>query len=100
MRLIPMAVCLPMLAACAPAAPVAETPSPPAEPRMECATKGLEGLIGQTATQQLGAEALRISGARIVRWIPEGAIITMDYSYVRLNIHLDKRNAVVRFGCG
>ena len=65
-----------------------------------CAAEGLGELVGRPATQALGSEALRLSGARAVRWIRPGDAVTMDYREDRLNIHLDAEGRVERFACG
>ena len=65
-----------------------------------CRAGELGELVGHEATQALGAEALRRSGARSLRWIRPGDVVTMDYREDRLNIHLDSRGRVERFACG
>jgi hypothetical protein len=70
------------------------------DPRYTCNAAKLQGMIGQVATQALGTEALRASGARTMRWIEPGAIYTMEYREDRLNIHLDARNRVTKINCG
>jgi hypothetical protein len=86
-------------------------PVPPAEPGEErvpvhgatgyvCDAGRARSLVGREATGALGAEALRLSGARSIRWIPPGAMVTMDYREDRLNIELDGRNRVTRLRCG
>ena len=65
-----------------------------------CRTEGLGDLVGRPATTQLGAEALRRSGATRLRWIQPGDVVTMDYSESRVNIHLDSGNRVERLACG
>ena len=77
-----------------------EPPPPVAGAEGACSTEALRDLIGRTATAELGAEALRRSGARTIRWIQPGQMITMDYSPARLNIRLDEKNAVLSFDCG
>ena len=72
----------------------------PAEQRGTCNAEGLGDLVGEPATTQLGSEALRRSGARRLRWIRPGDVVTMDYSEERLNVHLDAHNRVDRFACG
>ena len=57
-------------------------------------------LIGRARSEGVGAEALRLSGARAVRWIPRGAMVTMDYREDRLNLHLDDKGKVIRIACG
>ena len=65
-----------------------------------CQAEGLGDLVGKPATAQLGAEAMRRSGATRLRWIQPGDAVTMDYSESRLNIHLDAGNRVERLACG
>ena len=85
-----------LLAACAttPADPVA------AEPAETCRKGSLASFVGQPATQELGARMLRDSGARALRWVPEGMMVTMDYRGDRLTVHLDAANRVERAACG
>jgi hypothetical protein len=86
------------LAACATAAPP--------EPRVigaggsVCRPEGFGRFVGQPATQALGAEMLRVSGARILRWVGHGMMITMDFSPERLTVHLTADNRVERANCG
>jgi hypothetical protein len=96
-----MGATLVMTAACAPLPP-AEAGEPPiqGESGRKCEAAGVQSLLGQQASAELGAEAMRASGAAKLRWIPEGAMITMDYSESRLNIQLDRQNKIVRIYCG
>lgn len=74
----------------------------PAEPDAagSCSTEDLSALAGRAASSELGVEAMRLSGARRLRWIRPGDAVTMDYRADRLNIHLDGQNRVERFACG
>ncbi len=65
-----------------------------------CNAAPVQNLVGRTATAELGAEAVRRSGARTMRWIRPGDIVTMEYRTDRLNIHLDAQNRVARLICG
>ena len=65
-----------------------------------CEADGLADLVGRPATADLGAEALRRSGARTLRWIRPGDAVTMDFREDRLNIHLDAEHRVERLACG
>jgi hypothetical protein len=69
-------------------------------PAGRCDATRAQHLVGRQATQELGAEAVRVTGAGTLRWIPEGSAITMDYRTDRLNIELDRGNRVIRIHCG
>jgi hypothetical protein len=93
---------LPLTMACTavPAEEAGEPAAPGAGSGGRCNSSALGDLIGREASEALGAEALRRSGSRRLRWIRPGDIVTMDYSEQRLNIHLDAGNRVERFACG
>ena len=77
------------------------TTDPESPPQLRsCDASGLGDLTGRPASQQLGAEAVRRSGARTVRWIRPGDAVTMDYRSDRLNINLDGAGRVEGFNCG
>ena len=65
-----------------------------------CNAEAIRDLIGRPASEELGAEALRRSGSRRLRWIRPGDMVTMDYSPERLNVRLDAQNRVESFTCG
>lgn len=65
-----------------------------------CNAEPAQGLIGRVATQELGGEAMRLSGAGALRWIPKDGMVTMDYREDRLNIELDGENRVTKIRCG
>jgi hypothetical protein len=66
----------------------------------KCDASSARGLVGKIASQALAAEAMRLTGAGTMRWVPEGGMVTMDYREDRLNIHLDRQNRVARIACG
>lgn len=89
------------LAACA-TVPPAEGAEP--EERVEgegtCTAERARALVGQTATAELGAEALRLTSARILRWGPPDSVMTMDYRQDRVNVFYDRQMRVERITCG
>ena len=87
------------LSACAPTPLPGEPPVDGANGYV-CRSEGLDRFIGQPATQALGADMLRVSGARIVRWVGHGMAITMEFSPQRLTVHLTPDNRVERAVCG
>ena len=65
-----------------------------------CDAAAAQHLIGRAATEELAAEAMRLTGAAMMRWIPEGGMVTMDHRPDRLNIELDGSNKVKAIRCG
>lgn len=89
----------------APAAPPppADGTSTPAEPdpfQRACDAAGTSVLVGRPASTGVGAEALRLSGARTLRWIRPGDAVTMDFRTDRANVELDAGGRVTRVRCG
>ncbi len=84
------------LAACAtaPADPVVVKPSG------TCRNEALPAFVGQPATPALGTQMLAASGARKLRWVARGMLVTMDYRDDRLTVHLDGANNVESARCG
>ena len=78
----------------------ATTPTDSSSALAGCRAEAAAALVGQAASAGLGAEALRLTGARRLRWIRPGDMVTMDYSLERLNVHLDARGRVERLACG
>jgi hypothetical protein len=69
-------------------------------PGFKCdAAKG-QSLVGQGATSELGARSLQLTGARTLRWVRPGDMVTMDFREDRLNIELDERGRVKALSCG
>lgn len=66
----------------------------------ECRSEVLAQFVGQPASQDLGARMLAASGARTIRWVPKGGVVTMDFNSFRLTVQLDASNRVERANCG
>ncbi|WP_294172799.1 I78 family peptidase inhibitor [uncultured Sphingomonas sp.] len=66
----------------------------------ECRNEGLERFVGQPASQQMGAEMQRASGARVLQWVGQDSAVTMDYRIERLRVRLDRLNRVESARCG
>lgn len=77
-----------------------QTASASAEPAGTCRSDNLAQFVGQAATQDLGARLLAASGARILRWVPKGGVVTMDFNPSRLTVQLDGSNRVESANCG
>ena len=65
-----------------------------------CNPAALNQFTGQPASQDLGARILAASGARVIRWVPKGSVITMEFSAERATVLLDENNKVERASCG
>lgn len=90
-----------LIAACSTMPPPASQPPIRGDtPGYTCSEAGLDSFVGQQATEEIGAEIVRQSGARILRWIPEGSAVTMDLRYDRVNVRLDRQNRIEAVTCG
>lgn len=65
-----------------------------------CRNEALAQFAGQPASQELGERMLTASGARAIRWVPKGGVVTMDYREDRITVQLDETNRVERASCG
>jgi hypothetical protein len=91
--LIPLA-----LAACATAAP--EPIRVGSGNGYVCHSFAERDFIGRVASSEIGAELLRASGAKVIRWVQPGMMVTMDYREDRLTVRLDASNRIVSASCG
>lgn len=64
-----------------------------------CKRDSLSSFVGQLATPELGARLLAATGARAIRWVSKGTMVTMDYREDRLTVYLDGGNRVERASC-
>lgn len=85
-------------AACSYRTPPPEPTPPPRE--AVCDAAPARGLIGRPASPALAAEAQRLAGARVWRWLRPGQIVTMEYRADRLNLRLDAQDRVEDINCG
>lgn len=87
------------LAACTIAQSDATADAAPPGPAT-CRNEALAQFVGQPASQELGARILAAAGARVIRWVPMGGVVTMDYREDRVTVQLDGSNRVERASCG
>lgn len=81
------------------AAPPMSDPTPPAA--MSCnADAAKPGAMGKVATADVVERARVDAGARTVRVLKPGQMVTMEYAEGRLNIDVDVRNVVTNLRCG
>ena len=77
-----------------------KSPETAPPPPGKCVADGLTGLTGKTKSEAVTKEALRLSGAKTIRWIAPGMAVTMDYREDRLNLDTDEKGKIVRAHCG
>lgn len=65
-----------------------------------CVNDGLAGFVGRTVSAELGAELLKTSGAKTLRWGPPDSAMTMDFRPDRLTVSYDRDNKVTSASCG
>jgi hypothetical protein len=70
------------------------------EPAGTCRNEPLAQFTGQPASQELGVKMLAASGAKTIRWVPKGSVITMEFSPDRVTVLLDGANRVESARCG
>ncbi len=63
-------------------------------------TGALDTFKGQVASAELGARIMTAARAPKLRWVPYGAIITMEFSPNRVTVRLDQQNRVLSVTCG
>ena len=100
MRIAAGALMLMASACMTPAQSEEAVPEHGSSPGFRCEAGKAQMLVGQAASGELGARALELTGARTIRWIQPGQMVTMDYRTDRLNIELDNRNRVTAIRCG
>ena len=93
MRFLLLPLVILPLAACA-------TMDAPVTQAGRCDNGPLAAFVGRTADQATGAEMLRASGARTLRWGPPGGAMTMDYREDRLTVSYDEKQVITRASCG
>jgi hypothetical protein len=71
-----------------------------AAPAGVCDAKPLAWTIGKAADADLLARAQAESGARTVRVLHPGQMITMEFSETRLNLRVDTAGKVLSYSCG
>lgn len=96
LAMVPLSVL--SIAACSTTA--GSAPPPPSAGRGMCTADQLGQFNGQPASAALGQRIKEASGASLFRWLPQGAVVTMEYNAARVNVVLDARNKVESSRCG
>ena len=91
-----------MLMACTTVPPEAEPPPEPDVPvhgAGKCDAAPVQDLIGRRRSEAVGAEALRRSGAKTLRWIGPDTAYTQDLRSDRINLETDRGDRVTGVRC-
>lgn len=90
-----------LLGACATQAPPAAA-EPPVRGQSGslCRSGDYTQFHGRVRSDALEAELKRASGAHVIRWVPPGMMVTMDFREDRMTVKLDARNRILSAGCG
>ncbi|AYO80685.1 peptidase inhibitor I78 [Sphingobium yanoikuyae] len=91
---------LPLAACAATGSEGPNSASPPAMAQGPCKNDGLDRFTGQKATADLGAELLKASGAKTLRWGGPNMAMTMDFRPDRLTVSYDDQMVVTSARCG
>ncbi len=92
-----------LLAGCATAAPpAADEPAAPVagQSGSACRSGDYSAFKGRAATSEVRAELQRASGARTVRVVEPGMMVTMEYLEDRLTVRVDEQNRILSASCG
>lgn len=73
---------------------------PPATAEGPCHHDGLDRFAGQKASADLGAQLLKASGAKTLRWGGPGTAMTMDFRPDRLTVSYDEAMIITSARCG
>jgi hypothetical protein len=93
-RIVLPLVSLMLAGACAPQG------RPGAVPGVQCNAGPAERLIGKAESAEVAAEAKRLSGAKVLRWIRPDMMVTMEFRPDRLNLHLGTDGKIGSVRCG
>lgn len=65
-----------------------------------CDDRALGSFIGQSPTKETTIKLMGFSRSRVLRWVPYGGAVTMDYSPQRLTVQLDQHGRIASAKCG
>ena len=97
--LLPLAACVSAIAGCTPPKPAAPPPPPPRAAGDTCVAEPGRVLIGRKADAFTGAEMLRLTSSREIRWVGPNAAVTMEYKFGRVTVGRDAAFNVVSVAC-
>jgi hypothetical protein len=94
-------LCTPLLFAACAAEGTQRIPIDSVPPGSKCTQSGaLDTFKGEAASTDLAARIMTASRAHKLRWVPFGAMVTMEYNENRVTVRLDQQNRVLTAICG
>lgn len=100
MKRTALLIALAPLTACSVTPPETAPPSPDGYGSGECDPRSATALVGQKANVEIGTQALRLTGAKTLRWGPPRSAFTMDFSPMRVNVMYDDAMTITEVTCG
>jgi hypothetical protein len=64
-----------------------------------CRETGLPQFVGKEPTQDVATQMLTVSGAKDLRWVPHGGVMTMDKRTDRVTAQLDAQGRIAWARC-
>ena len=84
-----------------PAAPEASaTPAAQERTNRECHAEPAQFAVGQPYTPELAEKVRVASGSTVVRALRPGQVVTMEFRFDRVSLHLDDKDTVTMVTCG
>ena len=100
-RLLLLSALLATNTACTPMPPPKAHTTTPFPPRLaQCQPEPGQRFVGQTASEAVVKQAMAATGAKAVRVIKPGMMVTMDFRDDRLNLDVDEHGVIVSVRCG
>jgi hypothetical protein len=69
-------------------------------PALECDASQVQGLVGQALDEAKAEQARADAGAKHVRILKPGQMVTMEFDGERLNIEVDDKGTITALRCG
>lgn len=87
------------IAGCTPPPPPAPPPPPPRAPGDTCVAAPGQVMIGRKADALAGAEIMRLTSSREIRWVGPNMVVTMEYKYGRVTVGYDTAMNISSIAC-
>lgn len=65
-----------------------------------CDDRALGQFVGQEPSKENGLKLMGFSRARVLRWVPHGGVVTMDFNPQRLTVQLNEQGRIASTRCG